>query len=44
MLTRDQRAPGATPSDIERVRLMIADQAELERIVRDVVAALNLGQ
>jgi hypothetical protein len=36
--------PGATPSDIERVRQMIADQAELERIVRDVVAALNLGQ
>lgn len=37
------QVPGAAPSDVERVQQMIVDRAVLERIVRDVVAALNLG-
>jgi hypothetical protein len=36
------RVPGAAPSDVELVRHMIADKAALERIARDVVAALKL--
>jgi hypothetical protein len=37
------QVPGAAPSDAERVRHLIADRADLERIVGAVVAVLNLN-